>query len=204
MTHCGHDWLLFLTTKFSPTNLHDSVFEKLMTAIVDNAESCESFRVEAENCLGLSSGEISSSAFKTKPNGDSDEFVRKCTLGLGKWIYHHLNQTQWNMEIVDAYSYASGSCDNMLSLVVKFHRVPQQPEDRTQIIPANPQTTSSQYTDVLLAKNLRHMKNLDCKLAANDECTEQLANETANQLRQRGYDTGDENHSLYRAWLTSK
>ena len=204
MTHCGHDWLLFLTTKFSPSNIHDSVFKSLMEAIEENANQCATFRQEAEKCLGLSSGDISLQTFKTKPNGDSDKFVRKCTLGLGKWLYHQLCQTQWNMEIVDAYSYATGPHNNMLSLVVKFHRVPQIPEDRTGIVPVAPHSNSTQYTDAKLAQNLSYMKNLDDKLASNDDCMEKLINEAANQLKQRGYNTGNDNHNVYREWLTSQ
>lgn len=204
MTHCGHDWLLFLTTKFSPSNIHDSVFEKLMEAIKCNANQCATFRQEAERCLGLSSGDISLPTFTTKPNGASDGFVRKCTLGLGKWLYHQLCQTQWNMEIVDAYSYATGAQNNMLSLVMKFHRVHQKPEDRTGIVPVASQNRSAQYTDSRLAQNLGHMRNLDDKLSSNDDCMENLIEEAANQLKQRGYNTGNDNHDLYREWLKSQ
>ena len=203
VTHCGHNWLLFITTKFSPSGIDNNVFNRLMDSIQKNAISSQNFRSHVEGFIGLSSKEILASEFTNMPNNESEAFVKKCTLGLSKWIYHQHILDQWQLEVLDSYFYASGNNVNMLSLVIKMHRVPQNIDDKTGIIPQKNVSRTDKFTDIKIVESLGKMKDLDRKLAQNDNLFEKLIIESALQLKQHGYDTGDVNHSKYRKWINN-
>lgn len=202
LTKAGHDWLLFLTTRISHEGFTQETFGQLMKTILENAERSRDFEVKAKEAMRLPPESCLASSVASLPNAESEDFVRKCTLGIGKWMLHLLDRdmaNQWRIEIVDSYFYSSGYAPNMLSAAFRFIRIPQVLDDQTGLT-SNPVATSNgESLDIQLAKRLSFMLDLDEKLQQAPACLERLTQSSGDLLKSRGYDTG-EDHQKYKFW----
>ena len=206
LTKCGNDWLLFLTTNLSHQNFNQCTFKKLMDAILKNAEESEEFATVAKKSMRLPPNTVLANVISQLPTIESEGFVRKCTLGISKWMLHLLQATQqkqWEIEVGDTYFYSTGDAPDMLSAVFRFKRLPQQLEDSIGLTTPNAvPIRNSKPADVRLATRLSYMRNLDDKLLANPECLTKITEKSAELLSLRGYPTG-ENHQDYIIWCQS-
>lgn len=201
---CGRDWLLYLTANFSSQNFTQGTFSSLMNSILMNASESSQFKQASLICIGCNPTDNLENEITDIPAQGSLNFIRQCTLGLGKWIMHMLDDNQWTVEMGDAYVYSTGPEVDMLSAVIKFKKeMPILMDNSGLTNNSPPKSRPTVSTDVHLANQISQMEDLDVILEANPDNLTKLILEKAELLHSRGYDTGGARHSKYKGWLKS-
>lgn len=189
-------WLLFVTTRVTPSHIDASHLEAFVQAILNNIHRSAEFRSQSEEIFAAEGLALTAKLAGAKEL-PFDEFKTLFCMGLGKWLLAYVSRAtpQLKVEMLPSYYYTvhAGNPD-MLSLAYRCTLISQAPEDPAGLVIGAGVPSAggeAKCDEVMLGlkilEHTRGLTNLDAYLLSKPEEMAAMTSESARFLRLAGY-----------------
>lgn len=198
----GDPWLLFLTTRVGPTDVHRATVDKLKVCIKENISNCPRFLQAAERHLDLRSDDNVDAAFN-----NPHLFANVFSTGMGKWLIGlglgSNPSLSVKLKTICSYTVNPGSAvPDLISAVYEFSPIPMRVEDRHGLAVERNRAENIPSECDLAAEIVPFVKNtldIDTHLTDRPELFSGLVDRSADLMAKARYLAAD-----YREWVESQ
>lgn len=199
-------WLLFVTTRVTPSHIDTAHLEAFVQVILDNINQSAEFRAQSSEMFAAEGLALTAKLAQAK-DLPFDEFKTLFCMGLGKWLLAYVSQAtpQLKVEMLPSYYYSvhAGNPD-MLSLAYRCTLVSQAPMDPSGLVlgaGVPPEDVAEQCNEVQLGLKIlqrtRELTNLDEYLSSKPTEMTAMITESARFLQLAGYNV--DNYAAFAA-----
>lgn len=199
-------WLLFLTTRLDPNQVHASNMSAFIRAVQSNISSSETFREGMAELL-MAEGDGLSQSLSNPENLSQETFKDLFCVSFGKWLlaYVQSGTPRQSVQMLESCYYSVKNRHDMLSLgflISPSHRSPGDIHGLLPVQQAQPEPAEIELGLALL-NSTKELFDLDSKIDGDPGLAEQMTVETLLLLAEANYPVQD-GGAEYRDWLSHR